>query len=475
MNEIKLFILRFTKERNLTVIALAEKLGYKSKTSLDRLMNANSRESSIQKFEELMLTAFDLNETERAALHRAVRIACEGEEQYRISEKMHALLFTHNIPPDAPKPVLRDAETNAAVNWKNRYQHAKNMRVIVWDCRGIPALFSLLARLMRERPLSVTHYLTESRDRLATMAALEAIFPVLYRPEYEGFIIPRQGRNDELHQSDLLFIDWTDEQGARHGDIISFHSPHAGRLVEVDQTTFERLLHLFKEPQPCTPLKMTYPEYTSFEDYIRYSADIAALEHDHSVWKVKPDLCVDLIPPYILEAALMRGPVTPKDETYCTVIHALRRVYDKRYQNTFGKKKHCFTLLKQKAMQNFVETGRTTDHFWAMDTFTKRERVEIIFSLLEQQLHNPYVHLLFLKDDDAIRDMEVICYGNEGVMLLETDIDYRFDRQTDVMITHPDIVKLYQDFFMKSLVKEYALPESKTVAIFKGWLANELG
>ena len=473
MNEIKSFTQRFAKEHELTISALAESLGYKSKTSLDRLMNANSRENSVRKFEEAMLASFELTTQERERLHRAVRIACEGEEQYQISEKVRALLLT-KTPPHRQPVTVRCADTGESLSFAARYRHARTLHATIWNCCQIPTLFSSLRCLMQEKPLRITHYLTESDTQLSAVSALESLVPVLYRPEYEGFIVAQTNSCPPSNRPDLLFMQWADEQGHFHGDIVFFQSPAAGRLLEVDLPTFDRLQSLFVTPPPYTPVKKTYPECRSFEDYIQYSDDIAALECDHSVWKIKPDLCVDLIPPHILEAAIIRGPAGPKDELFFSTLRLLRQVYDRRYQNTFSKKKHCFTLLKKQAMQRFVETGRTTDHFWAMDSFTREERAEILASLLEQQQHNPYVHLLFFRDDDAIRDMEVICYGDEGVMILETDTDYRLEQQTDVMLTHPDIIKLYRDFFTKSLVKEFALPESSTAALFKGWLKKEL-
>ena len=59
--------------------ALTTELGYRSKTSLERLMNGSTRDASLERFEENVRAAFELTEEEQAQLHEAVQVARQGD------------------------------------------------------------------------------------------------------------------------------------------------------------------------------------------------------------------------------------------------------------------------------------------------------------------------------------------------------------------------------------------------------------
>ncbi len=209
-------------------------------------------------------------------------------------------------------------------------------------------------------------------------------------------------------------------------------------------------------------IKRTYFECTAFEDYIKYSEDYAALERNHAIWKIKPDICVDQIPAWILKKAVREGPI-PQDEQFASVLDALEEIYRKRFENTYSKRKHAYNIHKRNAMYKFALTGKTTDHFWGMRPFTPKERIIILSEILKQQVVNPYVHMYFLRDDAAIRDVEIAYYEGVGMLILESDTDYNLeDGHSEIMITHQEMLNLYREFYMEVLIREYVYPESET-------------
>ena len=131
--------------------------------------------------------------------------------------------------------------------------------------------------------------------------------------------------------------------------------------------------------------------------------------------------------------------------------------------------------MKRSAMRRFAQTGKTTDHFWMMEAYTPAERIEILESLLEQQRDNPYMHMYFLKDDDAIRDVEIAYYEDLGMLFLEADTDYNLEAgHSEVLITHQEALRLYREFFTNVLLAQYVLPESETCRFFEE-LIEEVG
>lgn len=463
----KEYIRHFLQAKELTLPALAEKLGYKSKTSLDRMMNGNVRESSLKKFERAMLASFPLTTEEKAELHAAVRIAQNGRSAYLVEKEMLAILQGNELPQE-DELTLRRADTGERVDLRFRLLASQKIYAMVLNCQYVSPLFGLLQELLDLEDNHVLHYLYVNQDQVRTMRSIHALMPLLYKPGYQAFTCMAKQADDRcgMNEADVAVFRYQGADGSFEQDLLVFQSSHSASLLPLPKLDPLCMQALFLAGQQYSSIKITYPKCSSPEDYIRYSSEAAQLEYNRSVWKIKPDLCLDLIPPPVLEAAMLRGPFGHQpDVRYLETISLLRQVYLKRFHNTFSKKKHCFTLLKRGAMNRFVRTGRTTDHFWGMDCFTPEERVRVLQELLRQQTENPYVHLYFLENDDTVRNMELVYYEDQGLLMLETDTDYQLTRQADIMITHRELQCLFRSFFMNILLKEYALPEKQTPAI----------
>lgn len=461
------YIRRFLRAKELSLPTLAEKLGYKSKTSLDRIMSGSIRKSSLKRFESAMLAAFPLTAEEKVELHDAVRIAQNGRSAYLIEKEMWAILQGDELS-QGDELMVYHADTGEELNLRARLLEAKNVFATVLNCQYVVSLFKLLREILDRDDTQVRHYLYVNQDQVRTIRAIHALMPLLYQPGYQVFAC-KENQTDNfcgMNEADVAVLNYQTTDGFFEQDLLVFQSPHSASLLTLPGYNAFSAQALFLKDKSYSSIKITYPKSETPEDYIRYSSEAAELEYNRSVWKIKPDICLDLIPPPVLEAAMLRGAFGHQpDARYLEAIAPLRQVYLKRFQNTFSKKKHCFTLLKRGAMNRFVCTGRTTDHFWGMDCFTPEERVQVLQELLHQQNENPYVHIYFLENDDTVRDIELVYYEGKGMLMLETDTNYRLTQQADVMLVHQELQRLFPSFFVNVLVKEHALPESQTPAI----------
>lgn len=467
METIRDFVRKIARDKGLTLLELTGRLGYRSKTSLERLMNGTTRGDSLKRFEESMLRAFELTDGERAELHRAVQVATHGEEAYLVSLKMWD--FVAGRAPDSGQALqILDVRSGRPVNLAARYA-GKGVRAAVFNCPHITPLFEVLGELLKEEGVRVEHYLHTDFDGVRTMSAMNMLMSVFYRRGYSGYTFTPPPEEAEhycgIRTADLAVFDYVDEAGEACEDIISFYAPNAGRLMTVKGThgQIERLLGI--DTRSFRPIKRTYTECSAFEDYIQYSENYAALEYNRSVWKLKPDVGVDQIPAHILADALLRS---LPEEIDRQTLEALRAVYERRYANTCAKRRHAYTIMKRGAMEQFARTGRTSDHFWMMDGYTPAERVEILQGLLEQQQSNRYLHMFFLREDDAVRDVEIALYEETGMLFLEADTDYNLQNgHSEALITHAEVLRLYREFFENVLLEDCALPESETCRILE--------
>lgn len=468
MQALQDYIQKLMAERGLSKSALAEALGYRSKTSLDRIMSDASRESSLRKFKQAVLAAFPMTPEEKRELNEAVQIGIYGMRQYLLNQQMWK--FVRGGSPESAEDLrITAAEDGRTISISERYQAAQNLHITVLNCQYAPALFELLRALLMREDVIVNHYVYVDADSVRTMAAVNALMHVFYMNGYSCFALNtllREGGAGEpgMNTADVAIFEYTDANGKPCEDVVTFQSPVSGMMATRPAPTgaLRRLMGL--DSNEYYSIKRIYFNYNELDDYVRFSADYAALEENRAIWKIKPDIGVDQIPVPIMEAALLRGAGTESmDPQFFDVVSMLREVYRKRVANTFNKKKHAHTIMKRGAMRAFAQTGRSTDHFWMMAPYTPEERIQILENLLDQQQNNPYMHIYFLKEDDALRDIEIACYEDTGMLLLESNTDYDLERRhSEVLITLNELLRLFRDFFMRTLVREYVLSETET-------------
>lgn len=468
-NDIKTFIQDFARRYDLSLLDMSRKLGYKSKTSLDRIINGNVRKESILKFEQMMRSAFRLEQKEALALKQAVQLALLGREDFALKNEL--LNFVQqNSELSGDQLIVYDSTCGKTIKLADKFSEADEVHVFIINCAFHKQIYGFLKSVLaKNESNTVEQYFSASGDDIQTFRRLNAVMPLLFERNYSCFVRYLKYSDDEvLHGSinseNVIIVEWTGKDAEKQTDMIILRDKETGLLLsvnEVDQTSRE-LLGI--DPAEYETVKRTYFDYDKLEDYIRYSADYAALERNHAIWKIKPDIGVDQIPLEILKSAMLEG--MPQDEAFPEpVLDALSEIYRKRYQNTYSKKRHAFTIFKRGAMHRFAITGRTSDHFWAMRPYTPEERIVILSDLLKQQTENPYVHMRFLKDDAMLRNIEVAYYDNEGILILQSDTDYDLDdKHSEAFITQKRALDTFKRFFMNTLMKEYVCSESETRA-----------
>lgn len=470
MSEMRQYIENFIRTRELSLTRLAEQLSYKSKTSIERIMDDNTRESSIIRFEQSMNQDFCLTEKEKADLHRAVQITLHGKPNYLAKCEMWNFIQGNN--PSMPQDVqIVEAATGRSASLLQLYSGVTQLRITLVNCPYV-TLYASLQKLISQSNAAIDHYIYVNTDNARTIYAMNVLMPVFYQKGYRGYAYFQNDVSTPqipkgFMEADAMVCSYIDPNGEKHEDLIAFHGENAGTRITSRGTceVFWHLLNLNQEQY--FPIKRTYFECSALDDYVQYSRDYAALERNRTIWKIKPDIGVDWIPTSILAAALREGSI-PHGSDFHAVYSQLYEVYNRRVQNSFSKKKHAYTVLKKEAMRKFMLTGKASDHFWGMRPYTWEERTAILSLMLEQQRSNPYFHLFFLKDDHQIRDAEIACYEGIGILMLEANTDYNLAQgHSEVIISHKEMMRLFEDFFMNELVRKYAHPEEESTRVLQ--------
>lgn len=467
MTNMRRFISHFAEERGLSLSEIAERLSYKSKTSLVRLMDENVREKSVYRFQRTMRAAFELTPSEEEALNEAVEIKLYGSQKQEIFREMRGLLRALNSAKPEAEPFVEDVKNGARERLFERYTRMKNVHIHIFNAADAP-IYRALASFLHQENASANHYICTHTDDVGLIRAMRMALPAFYAQGYEIGIYAGDVRQSifGMMGADAMAVFYEDEDGKAMSDMIAFEKNGAAKRLTLQKEAGLREL-LCIRPEMFLPIKKTHTDNSSPEEYIEYSKYISSMERDRSILKLKPDMGLEHIRPEILRDALLENPVSSND-ALPKALEELTRIYTGRYQNTFTKKKHAHMIVKLESMRQFARTGRMSDHFWGMRPFTEKERALILEDLRQNAIKNPYFHLYFLEDEMLFDGVEIDCYGNESLLIAPSQTDYSFSNgYSEIMLTNRRIMALFKEFFIEELVKRYSRPESASAALLE--------
>ena len=215
MQDLQEYIREFMDRQGLSITALSEKLGYKSKTSLERILSGTSRKKSLDRFEEAMTETFSLSRPELDALRQAKQVSLYGREEFRMNQEMWAFVQGQS---DRSGTELHITQGEAAVSLDARYEKLDQMQITVVNCQYVPGLLALLGRFLARPGVQARHYLSDNGDSVRLVAAVSMLRGLFYRKNYQAYTaaLPereRNGRHSGVNDADIALFQYTDGQG----------------------------------------------------------------------------------------------------------------------------------------------------------------------------------------------------------------------------------------------------------------------
>lgn len=453
--------------RGLTLAELTAQLGYHSKTSLVRVMKNQANQRALDTFAKRLTENMRLSEAEHQRLERVLEYM-RWQEDYVSSREMLKFLRGEN---DADGDVwLEPIAAEGRSLFAQRYEDASEIRIIMLNCQYVP-IYRQLLRLVRAKGAEIEHYLQMRDNSARVIHAINVLIPLIYESGYSGYSHSDSEEDvfrgvQGVRAADAMVVRYRTADGCLLEDLIVFDQEDHGFVQTAAQSGgFVRMLGL--RPEEYTPIKNVYFQNPALESYIRFCTDYARLEHNRTIYKIKPDVGLEWIPEDVLISALVEGGI-PELKERNDLCEAFREVHHERVHNMFGKRRVARTIMKRSAMVRFARTGRTMDHFWGMRSFTQEERIRIFRLLLEQMESNPYFNVYFLKDNDFLQDAEIAYYEGAGIMVMDASTDYApSGKHSEVMIVHDDFMRMFREYFERSLLTEHTMSHGETVAFMQ--------
>lgn len=469
---IREFISNYIRNRDMTLAELTTKLGYRSKTSVVRIMNGDSSIRSVEVFAEKLRALDTLSETENDQLNEAIELL-RWQEDYQPSREMLGLL-RGNVCEKGDvllQCIERQSEDISLQKtpqiFEDTFAEGYDIDIMLVNSQYVP-IFDKLRKLIVAQNARVSHYLTVDEDASRTIHAMNVVFPIMFMPNYDGYLLKqsRERGHHGIQSSDFMLANWKSKDGIPHESLILFDTPNHGRVYRSNHPG--SLAQLLQIPvENYTPIKFSCTDSLECDDYVAFSLKCADFEQNRRVFAIKPDVCLECIPVDIILSAAREGALGAVDE-FTQNEKRLVEIYAKRFRNTFERRKASHTIMKRSAMWKFARTGRLTDHFWGLRPFTLQERAAIIRHLMEQEENNPFFNIYFLKDNTFIRDMEMFCFDGKGLLIVNAETDYNLSEgHAEIMVDHPEFQRLYKEFYLKHLIKEHVISQADTLEFLR--------
>ena len=452
------------KAHNLPASELARRMGFKSKTSLFRILNDEASHTASANFwkDFCRQAPVSLSDEEQLLLEQALDVSHRGEEAYALDHAMGELLrpFDEQVE-DIPLRCFGDAapQVSSFRELMKLYQQSPKVQFVLINCSH-PVLFRLIGESFNSETMYVHHLMDLNGQLKDTVRSIRACLPLLAFARYTPYTVP------ETLRSSLIFVlmRTADDQWETH----YFVFDHLGELCMMASRDKEFPMFFkaaIEDPtfQRITPLKEVIAPLSGPEDYVAFTQRYYSLEKDRPLYSIKPDVPINFIHPDLLVYAAVDGfnAVGLFSSETEELIGQLYQIQLKRWQNFFEKRKVTHVIFSKDAMIRFARTGRQTDHFFAMRPYTPKEREAILNFLWEQSTSNPYFNIYFAKDNQLILNREISCYEGAGTVFQDANTSYASGHQ-EVILTHQGFSQQFISYFMNELLPRQVLKERES-------------
>ena len=371
------------EQEGVSVAGLTEMVGYKSKTSVFRLLKGQCNEQTREAFVDMLAPRLDGEWTAR--FRKALRVERYGMQRYRLFDVILDCLDC--MQPDSG-PC---AETLLPKSGQTVY------------ILGLPwqGTFQIVDGLI-QRGFRVIHYMI--RDQILEKPdLLRALVMHLMNRPYQAIMLeegPGGAWNMMATDDGQIFVN--------------------GKWFAADRA--DALLPALL-PKGGIPLYRNDNLHKG-SDYISIMEQAYQMESGGAAYIAKQTPGLQMIPEEIVLSALQDG-LAGKSEPIVVAMGSLRLILRKRIDLFYHREKPVHIIFTREDMDRFVRTGLMSDQFYAMRPYTPAERIRIL-QVLDQFSRRDNVNLFVA--DRKVRNFSLEAYENRGLLVYPSRTSYNTEQ-----------------------------------------------
>ncbi|MBE5802834.1 MAG: hypothetical protein E7319_11200 [Clostridiales bacterium] len=460
--------------------ALVDRLGYKSKTSIARIIqNATSYELRLD-FYQRFSSQYVLTTEERKSFEHYLNLSRLDVRQQklflafrRLFSFQHPEAAVHCLPYDE-----HEQTTELDLLLRQYGQQAVHVSVFLGgSC--LPLIRRLYQSLNRMNlPFHFQHFLFAEESPSHLVDVLADAVPLLFDSRYLLYTIKSNDYAARVDNLCLVRFERKDGTGDDSLLMLLQDQSHLLYLSHVTGHLYDAVLRLI-EDLDASPLKTTEPleeDFSRVLAFLQKQQYYLQLEENQALYFYCKDLDCALVPPDIFKNALLQT-VFPDHEAK-SLCKELCDLQARRYQNLLKKHSPSHIILTREFLKNFLQSGRFQDHPFLLRTFTLSERVDIVNGILSLQANNPFFFVRLAADNiphlwnlvsvrcsrRMVRASSHADTSQNDTLLLQPATS-KPNVSSMIELTQPELVPSFAAFYLDELWNRYTLPSKRSIAM----------
>ena len=465
------------ESRRISASELARMMAYKSRNSIFRILDGVGGHSARQAFFD-RLTGEDplaLDAQERGALEQALEVSRVGRHAFLSNRAMHEMLM--NASTDMPEHRVRieNAASSEDPSFKRALsQMARGRRayVSIIGCCDRAVFEALRERIYKTDvtcEVKVTHLVYTGAEEI--VHNLSAIQPLLYCDFYTAYCVEPgvfSKEREGLYRQNCIHVQTQDEQGEWCRQTLALVEKGVfvplGKMSSGAEDCFLRYFEQDIERMPL--LKAELPGSGRVENYLSYTESCRKLEMNRTVYTIKPDISLTCIHPDVLLSCVQEEFWQMAGDQAQALKEAFWRTHLARWENFFGRRRANHVIFSREAMERFAKTGRQSDHFFAIRTYTPGERVQILSQMRTQMQENPNFRIDFFKEEFKPPMTEIGLYEGAGTLMTKPHTHYDLaGDHAEAVVTQKEFCERYREFYVKDLLERHVISREAAMAL----------
>lgn len=462
------FIRQYVSSHGITIQYLVEALGYKSKTSVDRILSGNAGADALAAFQSRFVCVMHATDEERDELSHLINCSVYGVDRANAFIELHDML-AHSMVNDFNDFAIKIRDSSASLSEYIKHHNIK--RIKIYNCAYKP-FFNVIRLLLRDREVIIEHYISAIDSEQSLIRVLSGVMDLMVYPQYKAY----------LYEADCSSIDVKMQpRGVMDSDLLVFEDAASNQCACLvpDNMQSGHIIHLSGEQIPLPPFEYykpcnrTCPAAKSMDDFLDYCKLLSDMELNCATYDLKSDICVKYILFPILYSAFATSPLPQEFHTE-EVLHAVRVIFEKRVDNMLSKKKPTYSIMSLPALKEFARTGISSDHMPGMRAFTVEERISIFDRLLSACNDNPWFEVYIRKEDHSLDDYNISCFAGRGFFIALKDSKYLTAHSPEIILTPPaSFYKLFETYYREELIRNHCYTASESRDMIAG-IINDL-
>lgn len=385
--------------QDLSVPELMGITGYKSKTSLYRVLQGQCNYSACVRFYDKLFHRLDSAWQDR--MQASLRAEKIGLQRTALYEAIHRTLF----------------QTPVNVSGERTFppQSLSGGTVFLFGASG-EAGYTLAESLIAADPqVQIRHYITKE-EILSSPSLLAGLIGRIRQLQYQAVLLDeKELRERMLTWNAAIYC----PEGTDGGALMLFGQGNSEwQSLERISDPEETLRH-YKQ----TPL-YRFDQLMNPSDYIELVQTAYQMERGRESIIVKPTPGIQMIPPDIVENAFDDF-ISKHFVSVSVARESLYLIQRKRIDNFFHNKTATQLFLSKAALAAFARTGMLMDQFFAIRRFTREERIRILKSLAAFAQESR--HTVGIMEKQA-PDLSIEIYHGKGALLYPSDTHYHAEQ-----------------------------------------------